>query len=354
MNKLIFASTKNADVRYILGNIIVPDPFFLIQKEGEYLMFVDHREFGLLKEKLGTTVKIELLNPLLEQAQKMEGNQSLRGKLAIAILSELNLLHDKIQVPTSLPLDIADAVRDAGGKLEVASEIFPERATKTLQEVESIRQALLKTHRAFRKIEEILGESKIVRDTIELDGVPLTSEIVKKEIDRELFEVGLLNLESSIVSCGEQAAVPHHPGEGLLRPNQTIICDIFPTDQKSGFCADMTRTYVKGKPSDKVMSMYGAVKKAQQKGISEIRAGVRANKVHEAVCSVFRESGFEVGDIGFVHGTGHGLGLEIHEEPYINATSEATLEAGNVVTVEPWLYYTQFSFILFLNFFFFF
>jgi len=78
---------------------------------------------------------------------------------------------------------------------------------------------------------------------------------------------------------------------------------------------------------------------AQNEGISEIRSGVRADKVHEAVCSVFRESNFDVGDEGFVHGTGHGLGLEVHEDPYINATSGVNLQAGNVVTVEPGLYY---------------
>jgi len=119
--------------------------------------------------------------------------------------------------------------------------------------------------------------------------------------------------------------------------------DIFPRDSKSRYFADFTRTVVRGKASKKLRAMYKAVDEGQKIGFKMIRAGVDGGKVHAAIHSRFKELGFHTGIKngrmqGFFHGTGHGLGLDIHEAPRVSP-GRNILKTGHVVTVEPGLYY---------------
>jgi Xaa-Pro aminopeptidase len=139
--------------------------------------------------------------------------------------------------------------------------------------------------------------------------------------------------------------MPHHSGEGHLVAGKPIVIDIFPRSQENGYFGDMTRTVVKGEPSHELERMYQTVLKGQKLGINLIRGGVKAKDVHGAIMDFFRKNGFETGSIdgkqqGFIHSTGHGLGLEIHEPPRVSF-GEDVLEEGNVVTVEPGLYYEK-------------
>jgi len=145
------------------------------------------------------------------------------------------------------------------------------------------------------------------------------------------------------VASGQHGCDPHDVGNGPIRAGEPVIIDIFPRSEKTGYFADITRTVVKGKPRPRVREMYDAVLAGQRGALRMIKPGVVASDIHGAILALFEKRGFKTGQIdgrmqGFFHGTGHGLGLEIHEAPRI-AMNDTRLEAGMVVTVEPGLYY---------------
>lgn len=339
MTRLIYASTGQADMRYAIGMDFV-DAFFYLETESEKLIFLDHREIGVFDEKNEKPVlKGVLSTELAKQAFELEFETSNENKLALQIIKTYCPENADICVPEYFPLGMADFLRSQGVKIQTQNPFFPNREIKNEKEISCIRENIAKTTKAFRRIEEILRASSIKDDHLIFEGQKLTSEFVKKECDRILLEEDMFNDMNIIISSGPHTAHPHHHGEGCLQPHVPIICDIFPRSRKNKYFADMTRTFVKGKPSEMFKKMYAAVLAAQQEAFKNIKAGVKAKDVHTAVSQIFTERGFHVGDMGFVHGTGHGLGLDVHEQPFINAMSESVLQAGNIVTVEPGLYY---------------
>ncbi|MBQ6102340.1 MAG: M24 family metallopeptidase, partial [Kiritimatiellae bacterium] len=172
----------------------------------------------------------------------------------------------------------------------------------------------------------------------------LTSERARALVRETLLSRGCLDLEGSIVAGGRQAADPHEAGHGPLRAGEWIVCDIFPRDLCTGYWGDMTRTFMNGRPSAKLRRLYRAVADAQRLALSLVRPGAKGSDVHAAVARFFEESGWPSGrdatgrPYGFFHGTGHGVGLQIHEEPRLSVTG-GELTPGMVVTVEPGLYY---------------
>jgi Xaa-Pro aminopeptidase len=176
-------------------------------------------------------------------------------------------------------------------------------------------------------------------------GIALTSEKLRAVIDTAILQASGL-AANTIVAGGRQGCDPHERGHGPLRANEPIIIDIFPRSQKTGYFGDITRTVVRGRASEAVRRLYDTVYRGQQIAFKKIRAGVRTNVVHQAVQDYFKEQGLHTGRRkgrmeGFFHGTGHGLGLDIHESPRIGSTSTGKLKAGQVVTVEPGLYYPE-------------
>lgn len=343
MPKMIFANAKNSDMFYAT-KASAHDPFFYLDDGRKKCIFLDHRELGVFQDK-NKNVEIEavLLDPLLADAMKDKNKTSLSNKLALLILKKYKLGGGKILVPTSFPLDMADFLRAKGVKISPQSSFFPERIIKTKVEVEYVRENMRRLCKAFDRVEEILMQSRIKGDEIKFKNKTLTSEILKHEIELVLMREGLNDTEGMIVSCGTQAAIPHHSGTGVLRPNQTIICDIFPQSRVNHYFGDMTRTYVKGEPSIEVKKMYAAVLEAQEKALLAIRPGKSGREIYQLCVDIFLARGFHVGDRGFVHGTGHGLGIDIHEDPYLNKYSEDLLEEGNIFSIEPGLYYPEFG-----------
>ena len=135
----------------------------------------------------------------------------------------------------------------------------------------------------------------------------------------------------------------HERGHGALAEGVPVIIDVFPRHLKTRYWGDVTRTVVKGEPQKKFVKMYEAVRKAQQSALDRLEPGVTGGEIHDGVRKSFQDFGFEDkltknGAFGFIHGTGHGVGLDIHEQPRL-ATGGAKLKAGNTVTVEPGLYY---------------
>ena len=341
MLKLSYASTKQKDQLYI-ARIQILDDFFFMETDDAQYVFLDAREFGVFNEyNKNPRMRCVALEELMNKTNNISGEQDPAHKLALQIIKDYRRENEPVEVPYYFPLDMADYLRSEGIVLQVKRPFISEREFKNGSEIEAIEKSIRKTKSAYQLIEQILRNSIIENENVVYRGSKLTSEFLKQEVTKVLVEQGMLNTEGIIISCGKYAAIPHHPGNGAIKAHQTIICDLFPVSQESGYFADMTRTYVKGAPSEKLQKMYDAVREAQEAGIEAIKPGVSTKDVHALVSGVFIKAGFEVGTKGFVHGTGHGLGLDIHEDPRINDRSDIVLMQGHVVTVEPGLYYPE-------------
>ena len=170
----------------------------------------------------------------------------------------------------------------------------------------------------------------------------LTSEIIRKEIEVVLMDHDCF-AEDIIVAGGNQAVDPHERGNGPLKANEFIVIDIFPCSKKSGYWGDITRTVLKGEPSVAQKKLYQTVLTAQKAALAQVKPGSSAKTIHQDICDHFKQAGYETGmkdgvPQGFIHSTGHGVGLEIHESPSVSP-SGGELEPGQVITIEPGLYY---------------
>jgi Xaa-Pro aminopeptidase len=248
-----------------------------------------------------------------------------------------------ILVPSNFPIEYADGLRGKGYLLEFRGEpFFEERTLKSEEEVEYIREVQQATEEATDMAVRAIREAEVRKGLLYRNGQVLTSEELKKIINVKLMERGCV-AQHTIVASGDQACDPHNEGTGPIRAGDAVIMDVFPRSSHTRYFADMTRTVVKGKATDKLRRIYDTVHKAQEAAIKMIHDGSPGREIHERVCQVFKQAGFETGMVGgrmqgFFHGTGHGVGLDIHEPPRISR-SDNVLKRGHVVTVEPGLYY---------------
>ena len=181
---------------------------------------------------------------------------------------------------------------------------------------------------------------------LEVDGKPLSSELLKRRIGEVFTEHDVL-ADEFIVSHGAQCAVGHEMGSGRIRADEPIVIDLWPRDRETACFADMTRTYVVGEPPGELVEYQRLVRQALDDALVAIRPGIPGRDVFVGTCELFEEHGYrtelskkpgEVLEEGFFHGLGHGVGLEVHEEPGMGIASRDPLVAGDVVTVEPGLY----------------
>lgn len=341
MPKLIYSNTKDSDMRYI-ARANITDPFFFLDNDSEQYVFLDLREHAYFQEKNNNPeLKAILVNDLYEKAKQLDEKTSLRNKLALLIFDEYGLSQKCIEVPASFPLDLADYLRSKGFELKVKAPFFPERLIKSTEEIEQIKDSLAKTKPAFERIEQVLADAIIMQNQIFYKGRLVTSELLKQEVQEVLSKTGMANLDGIIISSAGQAAIPHHPGGGPILPNETIVADIFPASLQTGYHADMTRTYVKGEASEAITKMYFTVAKVQEKIINLIKPGITAGELYKIACDEFIKAGYDCDNRGFTHALGHGIGLDVHEAPILGAISQHMLEPGNVITIEPGLYYPE-------------
>lgn len=174
-----------------------------------------------------------------------------------------------------------------------------------------------------------------------------TAEEAHQIIDMVLTQYKCESPEGHIVAGGLQSAEPHEKGSGVLLKNTPIVIDIYPRSKNTGYYSDMTRTVCIGDPPQELQKMYDMVLFAQEHAIAMIKPGVRCVEIQKAVEDIFEKGGYLTSGTGtefifaegFVHGLGHGVGLKIHKAPHIGRTTKDILKEGDVVTVEPGLYY---------------
>ncbi len=336
---IIAASEADANLFYAT-RFLAPDPFvFLWHGEDKILLMSD-----LELDRARSQAAVDAVLPIRQFEERAKAS-GIERPTPVDALWEL-LRERQIQsvlVPGSFPVEHADALRQRGLTLLVKTEtFFEERLVKSPAEVQSITAALRRTEAAMDAAIGAIREAEGRDGVLWWRGEVLTSERIKRLIARQLLDDGLI-AQRTIVACGEHGCDPHNEGSGPLRAGQSIIIDIFPQDLESRYFADITRTVVKGQAPDALRRMYSAVGAGQDCALGLIRDGADGEAIHREVQKTMAAYGFQTGEVngrmqGFFHGTGHGLGLEVHELPRVSKV-KTTLRAGNVVTVEPGLYY---------------
>jgi Xaa-Pro aminopeptidase len=337
---IVADSERDANMLYAAG-LFVPDPFIWFRHRGRSAVVMSDLEVDRARKQAGVDEVIGQ-TAISKPLEKKLGRRPKLAEIIAAVFKQRRIR--SARVPSNFPLALAEKLRKLGIRVWTDDKpVFPSRERKRPDEVRAIERALRITEAGLRAGIETLRAARIARDgRLTLTGSTLTSERVRAEINTAVIRLGGIG-SHTIVAGGEQACDPHDGGSGPLHANQAIILDVFPRDEKTGYHGDMTRTVVRGKASEALRRQFVAVRDAHRLAIKTIRAGVDGRKVHRAVQKVFDERGYKTGVVdgrqqGFFHGTGHGLGLEVHEPPRMSIVS-ARLKAGYVVTVEPGLYY---------------
>lgn len=262
----------------------------------------------------------------------------------LVLLSRKYGIHHWI-VPERFPLIKAEKLRAAGITVTCASgDFYPERAIKTDREIQSIRQSMKATQEAMERVEHYLRESTVTTNgELMYDNSILTCDWIRAEVEAEFKRKGF-SAYRTIIACGKDASAPHCIGSGPVRAGETLVADIFPQSDVTGYWGDMTRTFVKGTAPEIVRKAFAAVKSASEAALSILKPGVTGELVHRTAAEVMERAGFRTGrdangiPCGFIHGLGHGVGLEIHENPRLSPAASTPLCPGHVVSVEPGLY----------------
>jgi Xaa-Pro aminopeptidase len=341
---LIYADTvRSPEMRHEVP-VTVPDPFVYLEVNGD-------------RHIVGHTMELARLGHLGAQLHPFEefGIDALvrEGRSLLEIYRELNLRACKgigvtaARVPFWFPVDIADHLRANGIELTPDREFFnARRRAKNAFELEGVRRAQRAAEAGMETARQLLVAAEPNGDGLVLDGEPLTVERVKAAMTQTFIEHDCTT-EEFIVAPGAQGAVGHDMGSGPIRAGEPLIIDVFPRDLASTCFADMTRTFVVGEPPAEIAEWQVLVREAVERSIAAVRPGATGREVFDISCDVFEEHGHptlrtkEIGKPlrdGFFHSLGHGVGLEVHEEPSLGMVGEKTLVPGDVVTIEPGLY----------------
>jgi len=337
---LVSASEGDANMLYATA-FFAPDPFIFFQHRGTKYMVMSDLEIDRAKEQAD-----------VDRVLSLSHYQSELRKNGIPAPTTVDVLErifrekeiDRVAVPANFPTLLADELRARKFVLEVRKDpFFPQREKKRADEVKKIRDSLRAAGQGLEAGIQTLKKARIGRDRyLYIGGARLTSERLKTAVNTAIMAQGWVP-SHTIISSGDQCCDPHHEGSGPIKAHTSVIFDIFPRSQKTGYFGDLSRTVVRGRASERLKEAYVTVQAGQEVAYRAIRHGADGREIHQKILALFEQRGFPTGKIGgrmqgFFHGTGHGLGLDIHEPPRISP-SAATLRAGHVVTVEPGLYY---------------
>ncbi len=329
-------SSADADIRY-LTRFRVTDPIIFIKKKGEPgTIVVSSMEYERAKRESIARVVSRNEAGYFDLLKEDPENRTRATARMIATLAGGDIL-----VPSQFPYALGKELEALSGVSVEKEAVSRMRAVKTEEELHFIRAVQEATEGAMKTVLSMVKKSRPQGDTLVYRDHPLTSEELKNVIQKYLIDRGCITRDT-IVSCGPDTALPHLTGKGPLRPDEPIVIDLFPQSEETGYFADMTRTVVKGEPSKEIREMYQAVQEAQSRAASRIRVGVSGAELQQETIDFFKERGYESNARGFMHNLGHGVGLDVHEAPILGSGG-GPLSAGNVVTIEPGLYYQEYG-----------
>ncbi|MFA4874265.1 MAG: Xaa-Pro peptidase family protein [bacterium] len=332
-------SERNSDL-YYATRFWAPDAFIFFVHKGKKYMVMNDLEF----DRASREARVHRVLSINDYVKRAEAKKKQPGQADVIheIFSSLRIR--RLEVPQGMSFALVDALRKRGYKIEAGPHpFFPARLEKDSEEKRHVLDAQRAVFASMAMVRDLLAKSRIKGRRLVCNGSALTSERLRTMINVFLMERGY-TASDTIAACGKHSIDPHDVGAGPIRPHEPIIVDIFPRSIKTLFFGDATRTFCKGRAPDALKKLYAAVKEGQKLGLSMVRAGINGRGVHDAILALFVKRGYQTGEKdgrrqGFFHGTGHGIGLELHEEPVRITHRDYILKKGNCVSVEPGLYY---------------
>jgi Xaa-Pro aminopeptidase len=342
---LIYADTgRSPELRHEVP-IGIPDPFLYVERNGSRHVVLTSFELDRVRE-----LEVGLVAHPYEEFGYDEliatGLPREEVSLGVTVNACKALGVETATVPPTFPLEYADRLRGAGIEIRVDRALFDgRRRVKNAVELAGMRRAQRAAEAGMDAARDLLRRASANGAGLVVDAEPLTSERIKRAVAAVFSAHGMV-ADDFIVSHGAQTAVGHDMGSGAISPGEAIVIDLWPKDVETACYADMTRTYVVGEAPEEIVRYHTLCKEALDRSLVAIRSGVSGREVFELVCELFHEAGQptqlskrpgEVLEDGFYHGLGHGVGLEVHEAPWIGRAPGEVI-AGDVVTVEPGLY----------------
>lgn len=324
------------------------DPFSYFEVDGRRVAVVAAMEAGRIQE---AAPGVELIDPYELGLDELiaAGKRWHELEADICLRAAARLGARRLVVPAALPVAVADRLRAEG--VEVVPderEFIRRRRAKNATEIEGVRRAQAAADAGMAAAAELLRAAEPRDGMLARDGEVLTAEAVRARIRDVCAEHGSPADEDIIVAGGAAGATGHEQGSGPLPAGEPIIIDIWPRDERSACFTDMTRTFVVGgEPADDVATWHGLAHAALDRVYERLRPGVTGRELFEIACDVFEDSGEptqrtkapgEVLSDGFFHSLGHGVGLEVHEEPGLGRTGADPLVPGDVLAIEPGCY----------------
>ena len=333
-NVLIYAdSIRSPELRHEVP-FAAPDPFIYLERNGSRHVYASSIELPRLVELADLEVFSyeELgLDELL--GQKLGPRE--RGRELVLRACRHTGVEDVV-TPASFPVDAADHLRANGIELHADGMLFDlRRRAKSDVELDGVRRAQRGCELALDAIRGRLCQ-----------GGEVTCEELRAEALRVFTEEGLVAPDIVIVSHGPQTAVGHEPGYGTVEPGEPVVVDLFPRDAETGFYADMTRTFYIGEPPEQLVEQHALCLESLKRVYEAVRAGIAGSELHRISCEPFEAAGYptqlskeegQVLDEGYFHSLGHGVGLEVHEQPSLGRVGEELID-GDVIAIEPGVY----------------
>jgi Xaa-Pro aminopeptidase len=345
VNILIYGDTVTSPALRHEVPISIGDPFLYLETDGRRAVLTNALEDEriardapelerMLEDHLG---RDELIGSGLSRGE-------IERELCVRAVNRLGIT--QAVVPPGFPLALADRLREGGVSLAPDENVFIDRRRhKSAAQMNGIRRASDAAVAAMGAAAAMLREAEIDGDRLIWGGEILTAEVVRERIREVCAQAGAPAPPDIMVKpMGPNPAGGHDPGAGPLPPHTPIEIDLWPRDESTGCWSDMTRAFVCGDISDAIAEIHALVLDAHERVCSAARPGARCSDLYGIACDVFEAAGHPTGRTkapgeilreGFFFGLGHGVGLEVHEDPSLGRSGRASLIAGDVIAVEP-------------------
>ncbi len=346
-------SYRDADM-YYLTRFLAPDRLILLKKvDSDPILVVNSMEYPRAqKESIVNDVRSYMDYNFTKIVMAAENPRLGNLKFIAEVAKREFGKGTNIYVPPNFPIIVADMLRKEDLSINPLFNVIEKaRETKDSDEVNEIRSVQSLAEKAAAEALEMIANTEIGAHEMlisRIDGKKqsLTVKMVKALIGHKFIDQGIVNEEELILACGPRGADPHYKGnpDDILKANSPIILDVFPRSEAKRYWSDMTRTIVRGKASAEVTKMFNAVADAKNASMDALRSGVTGSDVNDVCCNILEKAGYQTirggkrVEKGFIHGLGHGVGLQIHESPTLSELNKSPLKDHSIVTIEPGLY----------------
>jgi len=267
------------------------------------------------------------------------------GRRIADTVSEVIETGGMVRIPDTTPVRVAQDLESLA-----SVDVFPEPDTIWCEKSDAEQQ--ISAHmadgvqRGIARAETVLANAVVTNNEVRWDGKVLTTERLRREIKKQLAGLGFRDMGNVVIGAGESCAELHFTGDVPVCPDETVLIDLGPRGP-FGYFGDISRTFVPGEVRDWEQEAFDVVREALDSAFDTLSAGagVGADELYLSMAEVIESHGYETGlhesqddAVGLYHGTGHGIGVRIHEKPFQSRDADAELRAGNVITIEPGLY----------------